>query len=348
MKRLENKKSSSIKLETVRRKTINLSEAEFIKIDFLTPWQTLPIILKPNIDYLDLADWIESSQNFIETNLLKYGAILFRGFNVDTATTFERVCLTLCSDLFNENGEHPRRSVSGKVYTPVSYPADKKLLWHNENSFNYSWPRKILFGCLQPAQQGGETPIVDSRIVFQLIDPKIRERFIDKKVMYIRNYGDGLGLNWETVFQTSDRLEVEAACTKAAIDFEWKTGNRLRTIAVRPAVVKHPQTDEMSWFNQAQHWHPACLDSQTRESLLSMFKQEDLPRNCYYGDGSPIEDSVMEEICGVYQKSEISFPWERGDLLLLNNLLTAHGRNSYMGERQLLVAMGEMANFDDI
>ncbi|WP_375509327.1 TauD/TfdA family dioxygenase [uncultured Nostoc sp.] len=348
MKNLKNKKSSSIKLETVRRKTINLSEAEFIKIDFLTPWQTLPIILKPNIDYLDLADWIESSQNFIETNLLKYGAILFRGFNVDTAPAFERVCLTLCSDLFNENGEHPRKTVSGNVYTPVSYPADKKLLWHNENSFNYCWPRKILFGCLQPAQQGGETPIVDSRIVFQLIDPQIRERFIDKKVMYIRNYGDGLGLNWETVFQTSDRLEVEAACTNAGIDFEWKTGNRLRTRVVRPAVVKHPQTEEMSWFNQAQHWHPACLDSQTRESLLSMFKQEDLPRNCYYGDGSPIEDSVMQEICAVYQHSEVSFPWQSGDLLILDNLLTAHGRNSYVGERQLLVAMGEMAKFDDI
>jgi hypothetical protein len=104
----------------------------------------------------------------------------------------------------------------------------------------------------------------------------------------------------------------------------------------------------MSWFNQAQHWHPACLDSQTRESLLSMFMQEDLPRNCYYGDGSLIEDSVMEEICGVYQQLEVTFPWKRGDLLLLDNLLTAHSRNSYMGERQLLVAMGEMANFEDV
>jgi alpha-ketoglutarate-dependent taurine dioxygenase len=347
MKRLEHKKSSYIKLETVRRKTINLSEAEFIKIDFVSELKTLPVIIKPNIDYLDLGDWIETNQNSIETNLLKYGAILFRGFKVENAPAFERVCLTLCRDLFNENGEHPRKTISGNVYTPVSYPADQKLLWHNENSFNYSWPRKILFGCIEPAQQGGETPIVDSRIVFQLINPKIRERFIDKKVMYIRNYGDGLGLNWEKVFQTKDRLQVEAICTKAAINFEWKTGNRLRTSAVRPAVVKHPQTKEISWFNQAQHWHPACLDSQTRESLLSMFKQEDLPRNCYYGDGSPIEDSVMEEVCGVYQQLEVSFPWQRGDLLILDNLLAAHGRNPYIGKRQLLVAMGEMANFED-
>jgi alpha-ketoglutarate-dependent taurine dioxygenase len=207
---------------------------------------------------------------------------------------------------------------------------------------------KIFFCCLQPTQQGGETPIVDSRKVFQLIDLKIREKFIEKKVMYLRNYGDGLGLNWKTVFQTESRSEVEAICRQAGIELEWKTGNRLRTRSVRPAVVKHPKTGEMSWFNQAQHWHPACLDPKTRESLLTLFSEEDLPRNCYYGDGTPIEDSVMDEICQVYQKLEVCFAWQQGDVLALDNVLAAHARNPYVGERKLLVAMGELTSFDEI
>jgi hypothetical protein len=171
---------------------------------------------------------------------------------------------------------------------------------------------------------------------------------MEKKVMYLRNYEYGFGLGWQTVFQTKDKAEVEAACREAFIDFEWKEGGGLRTRFVRPAVVKHPQTGELTWFTQAQHWHTSCLDVETRELLLSSFSEENLPRNCYYGDGFPIEDSVMEEICGIYQKLEVSFPWQAGDLLMLDNLLTAHGRNPYVGERKLLVAMGELRSFDEI
>lgn len=122
------------------------------------------------------------------------------------------------------------------------------------------------------------------------------------------------------------------------MEFEWKSEDRLCTRAVRPAVVKHPVTGEMTWFNQAQHWHISCLDPQTRESMVSLFAEDDLPRNCYYGDGSRIEDSVMNEILSVYQDLEVSFPWQKGDILMLNNLLTAHARNQFVGPRQIMVA----------
>ncbi|MBW4611889.1 MAG: TauD/TfdA family dioxygenase [Desmonostoc vinosum HA7617-LM4] len=332
-------------IKNTQRQAVLFSQNTLIKLETNT---TLPLLIKPNIDHIDLADWAKGNQEFITENLLKHGAILFRQFHINTASEFERFSLAICSELFNENGEHPREVVSGNVYTPVFYPADQQLLWHNENTFNHQWPMKILFCCRQPAQQGGETPIVDSRKIFQLIDPKIRERFIEKKVMYIRNYSNELGLNWQTVFQTQEQAKVEAICRQVLSDFEWKPSDRLRTRSIRPAVVKHPQTGEMSWFNQAQHWHPACLDPNTRESLFSSFSAEDLPRNCYYGDGTPIEDSVMTEICAVYQQLEVSFPWQQGDVLLLDNILTAHGRNPFVGERQLLVAMGEMTSFTDV
>lgn len=338
------------KLETsnLRRKTISLQAHELITIETFDNSRTLPLIIQPAIDTIDLIDWLNCNQNLIVNNLLKYGAILFRGFNIDTPSTFEKFGLAVCNELFNENGEHPREAVSGKVYTPVFYPSDRKLLWHNENTFNYRWPMKIMFSCRQPAQQGGETPIVDSRKVLQLINPKIREIFIEKQVMYVRNYGDGLGLDWQIVFQTENQAEVEKKFQQNTIKFEWKSGNRLRTFSVRPSVIKHPQTGEFSWFNQAQHWHPACLDSVTRESLFTSFKPEDLPRNCYYGDGTPIEDSIMEEICDVYQQLEVAFPWQKGDVLLLDNILVAHARNPFVGERKLLVAMGEMTSYTEI
>jgi len=330
------------KFKSVKRKTVSMPQDELTSMDVLLPGQSLPLLIQPRVEGVDLASWATSNHEFIETNLLEHGAILFRDFVVGSVGDFERFALAICPDLYNENGEHPRGSVSGKVYTPVFYPADKHILWHNENSFNHSWPMKIWFCCVKPPQQGGETPVVDSRKVFELIDPKIRKRFEEKKVMYVRNYGNGLGLDWQTVFRTSNRAEVEEHCREALIHLEWKENHCMKTRSVRLGVARHPKTGAMVWFNQTPHWHLSCLERETRESLLSLYEEEDLPRNCYYGDGSPIEDSVMEEICGAYRELEVTFTWRTGDILLLDNMLAAHARRPFVGERKLWVAMGEL------
>jgi alpha-ketoglutarate-dependent taurine dioxygenase len=261
---------------------------------------------------------------------------------------FDAFTTAVCSELFIENGEHPRENVKGNVYTPVYFPPERKLLWHNENSFNYHWPRKIWFCCVKPAESGGETPIVDSRKVYERMDPAIRARFMRHGVTYVRNYGEGPGRSWQDVFRTTDRSVVEEQCRKNFIEFEWKDGDRLRTRSTRPAVVKHPITGEPSWFNQVQHWHLACLDPATRESLMSIFAEEDLPRTCYFGDGSPIADIDMQTICDLYRELEVSFPWQQGDILMVDNVLAAHARNPFSGERKLLVAMGELRSYADI
>lgn len=326
-----------------RRRTITLSPDGLVRMRLLNPDGSL-LVIGPNTSDLDLAEWNQTTSPFVDDLLLKHGALLFRGFELGEVKRFERFALTLCSELFSENGEHPRQSLSTSVYTPVFYPAEQFLLWHNENSFNLRWPRKILFGCVEPAATGGETPVVDSRKVYDLIEPRLRERFESKGVMYVRNYGRGLGLDWTTVFRTTDRKEVETQCEREGFECEWK-GDGLRTRCVRPAVVRHPETGEAVWFTQAQHWHISCLDSATRSAIQSLFTEPDWPRHCYYGDGSAIAGAEMESILGVYAQLEQSFPWERGDVLVLDNLLMAHARKPFTGKRQLLVTMGEMGSF---
>lgn len=341
----------SIKLpDRSRRQPIGATKESLVRsVEFL-PGNPLPRLYRPAASAvdLDLAEWARNNREMIEEDLANYGAILLRGFKVTTPEHFENFALAICPELFNENGEHPRKSVSGKVYTPVFYPPDKQLLWHNENSFNHRWPTRIFFCCASPARRGGETPLADSRRVYEMIDPRIREKFEAKQVMYARNYGGGMGLDWQTVFQTTDRAEVERMCRESLMEFQWKDNDRLMTRCVRPAVVRHPRTGEPTWFTQAQHWHVSCLDPETRRVLTSSYRQEDLPRNCYYGDGSEIADDEMNHILGVYQKLEVSFPWQASDIILLDNLLTAHGRNPFVGERKLLVAMGSMMSYDDL
>jgi alpha-ketoglutarate-dependent taurine dioxygenase len=201
---------------------------------------------------------------------------------------------------------------------------------------------KIWFCCLKSAQQGGETPIVDSRKVFQRIGSKIKDEFIQKKVMYVRNYSDSLDLSWENVFQTKSQLEVESYCRSSGIEFEWKDGGKhLKTRQVCQAVATHPKTGETVWFNQAHLFHVSSLNSEVRQTLLSTIKEEDLPRNVYYGDCSPIEACVLDEIREIYQQEAVTFPWQEGDVLMLDNMLTAHGRKPFIGSRKVVVGMAE-------
>ena len=122
---------------------------------------------------------------------------------------------------------------------------------------------------------------------------------------------------------------------------EWKDGERLRTRAVRPALARHPRSGEVLWFNHATFFHISTLAPEIRSELLELFDEPDLPANTYYGDGSPIELEVLDNLRSIYQRETLRFPWQRGDVLLLDNMMVAHGRAPFHGERKILVGMAE-------
>jgi alpha-ketoglutarate-dependent taurine dioxygenase len=157
--------------------------------------------------------------------------------------------------------------------------------------------------------------------------------------MYMRNYGDGLGLPWAQVFQTTDRAAVEDYCRRAAIEFEWKDHGRLRTRQIRPAVRTHPDTGESIWFNHLLFFHITSLSPSVRDAITSGVAEDDLPFNTFYGDGTPIEPEVLTEIRDAYDAETVTFPWQFGDVLMLDNMLVAHGREPFSGPRKVVVAM---------
>jgi alpha-ketoglutarate-dependent taurine dioxygenase len=209
---------------------------------------------------------------------------------------------------------------------------------HNEMSYSRAWPRVLGFWSRRAAREGGETPLADSQAVYRTLDPALRRPFEEKGVMYVRNYGV-LDLPWQEVFQTRSREEVERYCAQAGIEWEWRGGDRLVTRQVCQAVTTHPETRATVWFNQAHLFHVSSLAPAVRDSLLSLLSVEDLPRNACYGDGSPIPDAVVAEINAAYEEATAAFPWEEGDFLIVDNILLAHGRRPFRGEREVLVAM---------
>jgi alpha-ketoglutarate-dependent taurine dioxygenase len=330
------------KLKTITLKPVSQSARELIKIGHLCTEKKLPLVIQPAGDNVDFYDWVRHNHVFIRTSLLKYGALLFRGFDLATQGAFERFLPCISARLMTYmEGATPRTELGENVYTSTEYPADQSIAFHNELTYVTTWPRLLWFCCIQPAAGGGETPIADVRRVFQRIDPNIRKRFDEKGWMLVRNFGEGMSLPWQRSFHTNDKAEVEAYCRQACIDVEWKPGDGLRTRQVRPAITIHPQTLEPVWFNHVAFWHVSSLDQQVREAMLSMFSENDLPYNTYYGDGSPIEDSVVAEIRAAYEMERVEFGWQAGDLLMLDNILVAHGRNPFEGKRRVIVAMGE-------
>jgi alpha-ketoglutarate-dependent taurine dioxygenase len=132
---------------------------------------------------------------------------------------------------------------------------------------------------------------------------------------------------------------VEDYCRQNNIEATWKGGDCLRTSQVRPAIARHPHTGEPVWFNHAVFFHVSTLEPQIRDAPLSDFAEKDLPTNTYYGDGSRIEPAVLDELREIYRQETVVFRWQEGDILMLDNMLTAHGRAPYAGPRKVVVSM---------
>jgi alpha-ketoglutarate-dependent taurine dioxygenase len=330
------------KLPQLRRAPVVLSQNNLTETKYLPGGKQLPVIIEPLIEGLNLAVWIKDNSEAVERLLLRNGGVLFRGFDMNAEEDFKSVLESSSLNLMHYiEGATPRTELGDKVYTSTEYPADQSIALHNELTYVITWPMRICFFCKVPAQTGGETPIADVRRVFNRIAPEIRDRFIEKGWMLVRNFGDGLSLPWQSAFRTSSRSEVEDYCKQAQIEVEWKANDRLRTRQVRGAVAKHPRTGETIWFNHVAFWHVSSLDPKVREAMISVFDEENLPYNTYYGDGSPIEDSTVDVIRQAYAEETVQYSWRKGDLLMLDNMLVAHGRNPYSGPRSILVAMGD-------
>lgn len=338
------KKSIGLKSSPIQRKDVSESQTDWVRTAPLFPDRHIPLLVTPAIDGVDLMAWAANNRPFIEDLLRKHRAVLFRGFPIKSPEDFETfVNATSDGDLLEYvDRTTPRHSEGGKsdrVYISTIYPAEHSINPHNEGTYWTQWARKLYFCCLIAPDEGGETPIYDVHNVFNNIPAGIRDRFVEKDWLLVRNYTEGFGLPWNEVFQVETREQVETYCRDHDIDFEWVDGEHLRTRSKRAAAQTHPHTGEPVWFNHAAFYHHTTLDPTTRDALVAEFGLEGLPYNTWYGDGTPIADADIEQIRAAYNREKVKFRWQAGDVLMLDNLLVAHGRNPFSGDRKVIVAM---------
>lgn len=331
----------SRKFDPAKPRAVRLSQKDLVTSSYLDG-QKLPLVVRPVIEGVNLPIWAQQNRPWIETELSAHGAILFRGFRINSVGDFRGFATSVSNELivYRERSS-PRTELAHGVYTSTDHPAHQPIALHNEQSYTLNWPMKIIFCCLQPAKWGGQTPIAGNRSILKRLDESVLQEFDARQVTYVRNYNQGLGLTWQVAFQTNDSRQVEAYCRKSGIDYDWTGGDRLRTRQVRPAIATHPKTGERLWFNHVHFFNVSSLEASVSEAMLSVLKEEDLPYYTLYGDGMRIEPSVRDEIARAYAEEAVSFPWQQHDVLLLDNMLSAHGREPFGPPRKVVAAMAD-------
>lgn len=318
----------------------------------------LPLVIEPvdpNITFQEFLQYIQQENPLLKKELLQYGGILFRNFPVHTVDDYATVIQTLDTGNCLEyvGGDSPRTKIKGGVYTSTEAPPNFKIALHNELSYVRKYPSHIYFYCDIAPKADGETIIADARKVYDAIDPAVRRRFMDKGLKYVSCYHNnneplintfvgGAHKSWVNVFETNDKNEVERRCRENEIAFQWHNNNWIEISQLRPATMEHPKTGEKVWFNQAHlfDFNSKFLGWWRHIALKAIYcRRHTTLHKIFFGDGTKIPKEDLYHILDVLDDHTIAFPWQKGDVLMLDNVLTMHGRNTFKGKRRILTAM---------
>jgi hypothetical protein len=334
------------KLNAIAAKPSAGRPRDAIRVSFPSPGRKFPVLLESLDRDIDPIWWASQQRNYIESLLRTHAGIVFRNFGLETPQDFERFSEAMEPRLYGSYGDLPKEEEGINTYHSTPYPEEQMILYHNECSHTDRWPRKQWFFCALPSVEGGITPIVDCREMLTRLPAEIVEEMSWKGLLYVRNFHPKLDVSWQHFFKTDSRAEVEARLARGGITWEWLDGDILQVRTTAPAVITHPVTEERSFFNQVQLHHIHCLEPEVRKDLLEMVGIELMPRHVYFGDGSPIPDETIDIIGAAYEACAVRLGWQRGDVVMLDNMLAAHARDPYKEPRKIVVAMGAMYERD--
>jgi alpha-ketoglutarate-dependent taurine dioxygenase len=292
----------------------------------------------------DAPRWAAAHRDALRAAVAEHGSLLVRGLGLRDAAGTGAVFRQLAAPMIEREAYAPRRSYSPGVYSSTKWPPHQPMCMHHELSYRLEFPGLMLFACLVAPTGGGATTLADSPAVLRALPPDLIARFEQVGWLLVRNYNDEIGASVAEAFGTDDRRAVESYCRANAIRLAWQANGRLRTWQRRSAVVRDPLTGQRCWFNQVAFLNQWTMDPEVREYLVDVYGEDGLPFDTRFGNGDPITADIVRTINEVYEANTTREPWQAGDLLLVDNVRTAHAREPFEGPREVVVAMADAVN----
>jgi len=301
-----------------------------------------PLTLGPKHDNGALA--ISESKDWILEKARVHGAVLLRGFELTTAEDFGEVVLGLkLENMPYVGGAAVRRNIVGDfVFTANESPPSQPIPFHHEMAQVSNPPRYVMFYCEIAPDSGGETPIIISRKVqefFETNHPQVAEKVAAQGVRYVRTMPEeddvtsAIGRSWKNTFLVNSVDEAEAKMRSMGTEWEWLPNGDLKTITnVVPAVRGEPLTNRRTFFNSIVAAFTGWVDA-----------RNDPTKSVVYADGSPIEADAILSVAEYMKRERAIIPWHKGDVLIVDNSVTMHSRNTYDSPRRVLASVARQA-----
>jgi alpha-ketoglutarate-dependent taurine dioxygenase len=308
----------------------------------LAPGQP-PIVLVPAgaaAPRRNAEQWTAEHRSELRALADEHGSVLVRGLGLADADEVAGVFRQLGTGLMTEREAFaPRRRYAEGVYSSSTWPANQPMCMHHELSYALECPATMLFACLEAPSRGGATAVADATSVLEALPAELVERVEREGWLLTRCYNEEIGASVAQAFGTDDRRTVESYCEANGIEFGWQPDGGLRTSQRRSGVVRHPRSGRRAWFNQIAFLNEWTMEPEVREFLVDVYGADGLPFNTRYGNGDPIGEDVIALLNQVYETHTLREPWQPGDLMIVDNIRTAHSREAYGGSREVLVAM---------
>jgi alpha-ketoglutarate-dependent taurine dioxygenase len=322
---------------------------------------TSPLFIEPADPRLasDLhaaVEWVGEHRGGLDDVLLTRGAYVLRNFPVADTTSFDSIIESYNSAVMDySGGATVRGTVQGRIYEATRLPADLSLTLHQEMSYLPRWPGRLAFYCHVAAATGGETIIGDMRTAGAAIPAEFFKAIDNRGVLYCRNFRDErdkrhpvldtIHRTWQDVFLTDDKDIAELGCVRMGLDYRWNDDGSLTTEFRTAGVIEHPATGDRVWFNQipAQTMRTK-IERRFGPAITALIEEyyppgRTCPTETWFGDGGAIDPADIDAVYDALDAVTVAFPWQAGDVMVLDNVLTAHGRNPYTGDRNVQVAL---------
>ncbi len=276
----------------------------------------------------------------LATLLSVHGALLFRGFGLSSVDDFDAFVRAFDWPNFRYRdslSNAVRVNRTERVFTANEAPPDVEIFMHHEMAQTPVYPGKLFFFCEKAAERAGATPICRSDVLWTRIMeelPDFAAAAESRGLLYTNvmpNEDDpesGQGRSWRSTFHAQDAAEAERRMSELGYTWEWREGDVLAATTPVLSAVRTTDDGRQVFFNQ----------------LIAAFRgwkdaRNDPSKSITFGDGAPLDVDAVMRVCDMADEMSYDIPWQAGDVALVDNYLTMHGRRPFEGSRRVLASL---------